>query len=88
MSNKRKRDEIATAQECFNKRTIVNERGVLKLDIRVAPFYFIYHIFQENKWPSMLDTGGKIYPRLVQEFYKNLVITNLPKLSPSLETKV
>jgi hypothetical protein len=36
----------------------------------------------------MLNAGGKIYPRLVREFYKNLVITNLPELSPSLETKV
>jgi hypothetical protein len=48
MSNKRKRDEIAAAQERFNKRTTVIERGVLKPDIRVAPFDFIYHIFQEN----------------------------------------
>jgi hypothetical protein len=45
MSNKRKREEIAAAQEHFNKRTIVIERGVLKPDIRVAPFDFIYHRF-------------------------------------------
>jgi hypothetical protein len=49
ISNKRKRDEIAAAQERFNKRTIVIERGVLKPDIKVAPFDFIYHRFQENK---------------------------------------
>jgi len=88
MSNKRKRDEIAAAQERFNKMTIVIERGVLKPDIRVARFDFIYQKFQENQWSSMLNDGGKIYPRLVWEFYKNLVITNLHEQSPSFETKV
>jgi hypothetical protein len=41
MSTKKKREEIAIAQECFNKRTIVIESGVIKPDIRVAPFDFI-----------------------------------------------
>jgi len=88
MSNKRKRDEIAIAQERFNKMTNVIERGVLKPNIRVAHFDFIYHRFQENQWSSMLNVGGKIFPRLVREFYKNLVITNLHEQSPSFETKV
>jgi hypothetical protein len=68
--------------------TIVIERGVLKPDIRVARFDFIYQKFQENQWSSMLNDGGKIYPRLLWEFYKNLVITNLREQSPSFETKV
>jgi hypothetical protein len=72
-----KREEIAAAQEHFNKRTIVIERGVLKPDIRVAPFDFIYHRFQENLWSSMLNAAGKIYPRLLWEFNKNLVITSI-----------
>jgi len=88
MSNKRKRDEIAIAQERFNKMTNVIERGVLKPNIRVAHFDFIYHRFQENQWSSMLNVGGKIFPKLVWEFYKNLVITNLHEKSPSFETKV
>ncbi len=36
----------------------------------------------------MLNVGGKIFPKLVWEFYKNLVITNLHEQSPSFETKV
>lgn len=68
--------------------TIVIERGVLKPDIRVAHFDFICHRFQENQWSSKLNDEGKIYPRLVWEFYKNLVITNLHEQSPSFETKV
>jgi hypothetical protein len=76
-SNKRKREEIVVAQECFNKRTIVIDRGVHKPDIKMAPFDFIYHRFQENQQSSMLNAAGKIYPRLVREFYKNLVITDI-----------
>jgi hypothetical protein len=88
MSTKRKREEIVAAQERFNKRTIVIERGVLKPDIKMAPFDFIYHRFQEKQWSSMLNGTGKIYPRLVQEFYKNLEITNISEQYPRLETKV
>jgi hypothetical protein len=35
---KRLKEKVAAAQERINKRTIVIEREVLKLDIRVAPF--------------------------------------------------
>jgi hypothetical protein len=65
MSTKRKRKEIAATQERFNKRTIVIERGVIKPDIKVAPFDFIYHRFQENQWSCLSNDAGKIYPRHV-----------------------
>jgi hypothetical protein len=88
MSSKRKREEIATAQARLNKRTIVIERAVLKQDIKKAPFDFIYQRFQENQWSSLLNTGGKIYPRLVREFYQNLILTCIAKQTPRLESKV
>jgi hypothetical protein len=73
---KRTREEAVAAIECINSRTIVIERGVLKPDIRVAPFDFIYQIFQENGWLSLFD-AVYIYPRLVYEFYRNLKIENM-----------
>jgi len=54
MSNKRKRDEIAAAQERFNKRTIVIERGVLKPDIRMAPFDFVSILASICVWTKSL----------------------------------
>lgn len=84
---KRSREEVV-AQERINKRAIVIEREVLKSDIRAAPFDFIYQRFQENKWLSLFDLVGKIFPRLVREFYKNLKIESNHHDTPCRETKV
>jgi hypothetical protein len=46
--HKRSREEVGAAIERINSRTIVIERGVLRPDIKVAPFDFIYHTFHEN----------------------------------------
>lgn len=85
---KRTREEIATAQELINKWTIVIERAVLESDIKVAPFEFIYQRFQENKWLSLFDSAGNIFPRLVREFYKNMKVERIHPETPCFVTKV
>jgi hypothetical protein len=85
--HKRSRDEVATAMECINKQNIIIERTVLRSDIRVAPFNFIYQVFQENGWLSLFEAIN-IYPRLVHEFDRNLKIDNIYQLAPCLDTKV
>jgi hypothetical protein len=85
---KRSREkDVVAAIERINSRTIIIEYGVLRPDIRVAPFDFIYHAFHENGWMSLFDAGN-IYPRLVYEFYTNLKIGNMHQMSTCLETKV
>jgi hypothetical protein len=79
MSNTHKRSKV-DAVATINSRTIVIERGVLKPDIRVAPFDFIYRIFNENGWLSIFDAVN-VYPRLVYEFYKNLEVVRIDKQS-------
>ncbi|XP_062149271.1 BRAP2 RING ZnF UBP domain-containing protein 1-like isoform X3 [Alnus glutinosa] len=86
MSNTHKRSKV-DAVATINSRTIVIEHGVLKPDIRVAPFDFIYRIFNENGWLSIFDAVN-IYPRLVYEFYKNLEVVSIDKQTPCFETKV
>jgi hypothetical protein len=86
-SHKRSRDEVAAAMERINKRSIVIERTVLRSDIRVAPFDFIYHVFQDNRWLGLFDAVN-IYPRLVHEFYRNLKIDNIYQQASCLKTKV
>jgi len=75
-TRKRTREEIAAAIERINSRTIVIERWVLKPDIKVAPFDFIYYTFQEIGWLSLFDVVD-IYLRLVYEFYRNLKIVSI-----------
>jgi hypothetical protein len=61
---KRSKAKAAVAIERIGHRKIVIEHGVLKSDIRVPPFQFIYQIFHENRWLSLFD-AVIIYLRLV-----------------------
>lgn len=54
-TRKRTKAEAVAAIERISQRKIVIERGVLRADIRVAPFDFIFRTFQENGWLSLFD---------------------------------
>jgi hypothetical protein len=84
---KRTKVEATAAIERISQRKIVIEHRVLRSDIQVAPFNFIYRIFQENGWLSIFDAVN-IYPQLIYEFYKNLKVVSIHKQTPCLETKV
>jgi len=68
---KRTREEAAAAIQRINSRTTVIEHGVLKPDVRVASFDFIYQTFHQNGWLSLFDAVN-VYPRLMYEFYRKL----------------
>jgi hypothetical protein len=82
---KRSKAKAAVAIERIGHRKIVIEHGVLKSEIRVPPFQFIYQIFHENRWLSLFD-AVIIYSRLVYEFYKNLKVVSSPNNTPYVET--
>jgi predicted transcriptional regulator len=61
-SHKRSRDEVIPAMKRINKRNIVIERTVLRSNIRVTPFDFIYQVFLDNGWLSLFDAVNIYIP--------------------------
>jgi hypothetical protein len=60
-TRKRSKAEVVAAIERISHRKIVIECAMLKSNIRVHPFQFIYQIFQENGWLSLFDAVNIIH---------------------------
>jgi len=86
-THKRYKVEATVAIERISHRKIVIEHGVLKSNIRVHHFQFIYQIFHENKWLSIFDAAN-IYLGLVYKFYMSLEVLSSHYNTPYVETKV
>lgn len=84
-SKKRTREERDALRGKISKRSIIVERGVLRSDLMVEPFQFIYDIFRENKWLTLFEPVN-VYHRLVREFYSNMSL--VLGSSPHFKTKV
>jgi hypothetical protein len=61
---KRTREEKVILQNKILTRNIVIEREVVQFDLLIEPFRFIYDIFRDNQWTSLL-TLVDAYPWLV-----------------------
>jgi hypothetical protein len=60
---------------CMEKRQVLLERNLLHVDLRDLVLLPIGQMIQENQWEHLYNCACPAFPRLVQEFYGHMIIT-------------
>lgn len=53
----------------------IPKRNILRVDVMVAPLYYIVEIICDNHWGYLYNCACTIYPKLVREFYGYMEVT-------------
>jgi hypothetical protein len=73
----RQRVEESIADRSFRmeKQQVLSERNLLRADLRDPVLLPIGLMIQENQWEYLYNCACLAFPRLVQEFYGHMIIT-------------
>jgi hypothetical protein len=67
-------ESIADMQLRMQKRQVLSERNLLRVDLRDPVLLPIGQMLMENQWEYLYNCACPAFPRMVWEFYGNMII--------------
>jgi hypothetical protein len=70
----RTKESVADRLHCMQSRQVLSEPNLLHADLRDFVLLPIAQMLLQNHWEYLYDCACPTFPRLVQEFYGNMII--------------
>jgi hypothetical protein len=72
----------------MQKRQVLSERNLLRVDLRDPVLLPIGQMLLENQWEYLYNCACLTFPRLVREFYGNMIIIQDDDIGLIMQTMV
>jgi hypothetical protein len=70
----RTEESVADRQHLMQTRQVLSEQNLLRADLRDPVLLPIGQMLLENQWEYLYNCACPAFPRLVREFYGNMII--------------